>query len=53
VSGIGAKVDQPDVWYQGASVSSANRRQLFADHLGSIAAIADVSGTSIAVNSDG
>jgi len=47
----GTEVDQPDIWYQGAAVSSSNRRQLFADHLGSIVAITDANGTSIAVNS--
>ncbi len=34
----GVNVDEPMVWYEGSTVSSATRRYLHADHLGSIVA---------------
>ena len=46
----GAAVDEPLVWYEGASVSSSSRRYLHADHLGSIVALAGASGTTLQVN---
>ena len=47
----GPGVDEPVIWYEGASVSSTTRRQLFADRQGSIVGIADSAGTSIGVDS--
>ena len=38
------------IWYGGATVSQANRRYLIPNHQGSIASIADGSGTTIAIN---
>jgi len=46
----GAGVDDPMIWYEGASLASSGRRQLFADRQGSIIGIADSAGTSIGVN---
>jgi RHS repeat-associated protein len=43
----GAGVDEPMVWYQGSTVSSANRRYLHADHQGSIIATANAAGTKL------
>jgi RHS repeat-associated protein len=51
VHGAAAGADDPLVQYTGASVSSATRQQLFADHQGSIVAIADGSGTVLARDS--
>src|SRR5690349_2654865 len=46
----GAGADDPMIWYEGATVASPGRRELFGDRQGSIIAIADASGTVIAVN---
>jgi len=46
----GAGVDEPLVWYEGASVSSANRRYLHADHQGSIVATSNAAGTKLAIH---
>jgi RHS repeat-associated protein len=43
----GAGVDETTVWYQGSTVSSANRRYLHADHQGSIIATANAAGTKL------
>ena len=45
----GAGADVPLVWYEGAGVAS--RRYLYADHQGSIVAIADANGTPVAIDS--
>ncbi len=45
VHGSNAAADDPLLWYEGATVSSTTRRQLFADHQGSIVAIANGTGT--------
>ena len=44
----GPGVDEPLLWYEGAGLSA--RRGLAADHQGSIVAVADASGSMIAVN---
>jgi RHS repeat-associated protein len=46
----GAAVDEPLVWYEGASVSPSNRRYLHADHQGSIVALTSTSGVTLQVN---
>ncbi|WP_229955132.1 RHS repeat-associated core domain-containing protein [Parasphingorhabdus litoris] len=46
----GNGVDQPLVWYDGGTVNSTNRRHLFANWQGSIAAITNASGNAIGVN---
>lgn len=46
----GAAVDEPLVWYEGASVSSASRRYLHADHQGSIVAFSSPPGATLQVN---
>jgi len=46
----GAGVDDPIIWYEGSSLASSGRRQLFADRQGSIVGIADSAGTSFGVN---
>ncbi|MGB5103060.1 MAG: RHS repeat-associated core domain-containing protein, partial [Steroidobacteraceae bacterium] len=43
----GAGVDEPLVWYEGASVSSASRRYLHADHQGSIIATSNAAGARL------
>jgi RHS repeat-associated protein len=43
----GAGVDEPLVWYEGASVSSATRRYLHADHQGSIIATSNAAGAKL------
>lgn len=45
----GIQIDDPVAWYEGPSVSS--RRMLFANHQGSIVAVTDVTGNSLARNS--
>ncbi|HYG46792.1 MAG TPA: RHS repeat-associated core domain-containing protein [Allosphingosinicella sp.] len=44
----GAGADDPILWYEGATV--AGRRSLFADHQGSIVAVADAVGSKLAIN---
>ena len=46
----GGGVDQPLLWYEGDQTDSASQRGLFANHQGSIAAIADSTGNAIAIN---
>ncbi len=46
----GAGVDEPLVWYEGATVSAANRRYLHADHQGSIVALTGATGGTIQKN---
>ena len=46
VHGIGS--DDPLLWYEGTGLS--DRRSLFADHQGSVVAVASGSGSSIAIN---
>lgn len=46
----GASVDDPQLWYEGASVTASNHRFLLADHQGSIIAVADSSGTLLGTN---
>ena len=43
----GANVDEPMVWYEGATVSAANRRYLHTDHQGSIIATANSAGAML------
>jgi RHS repeat-associated protein len=43
----GAGVDEPLVWYEGASVSSASRRYLHANHQGSIIATSNAAGARL------
>ncbi|MEP2987348.1 MAG: RHS repeat-associated core domain-containing protein [Parasphingorhabdus sp.] len=43
-------VDRPVVWYDGAVVSTATRRDLFANWQGSISAITDGAGNAVQVN---
>ncbi len=43
----GAAVDEPLVWYEGASVSSTSRRYLHADQQGSIIATSNAAGTRL------
>jgi RHS repeat-associated protein len=47
----GASVDDPQTWYEGSTVATSGRRFLYADYQGSVVAIADNAGTSIATNS--
>jgi len=44
----GQGIDEPLLWYEGAAL--ATRRGLFANHQGSIIAIADVNGASVGIN---
>ena len=44
----GTGVDEPVLWYEGASLST--RRGLMANHQGSIIAVADVNGASLQIN---
>ena len=46
----GAGVDEPLIWYEGASVSSATRRYLHANHQGSIVATSNASGAKLAIH---
>ena len=46
----GVAEDDPWLWYNGATVSSANRLSMQADHQGSIVSVADASGSMIAIN---
>ncbi len=48
VSGSG--VDEPLVWYEGATVGATARRYLYADHQGSVVAVTDTNGVSIGTN---
>ena len=46
----GGGVDQPLLWYEGDDTDAASQRGLFANHQGSIAAVADSTGNPIAIN---
>ena len=46
----GPGVDEPLVWYEGSGTAASNLRHLRADRQGSIVAIADAAGASIAIN---
>jgi RHS repeat-associated protein len=46
----GAGVDEPLVWYEGATVSAGNRSYLHADHQGSIVAASNAAGAMLQVN---
>ena len=46
----GRPLDTPIVWYEGSSVGSSNRRYLHSDHEGSIIAVTDGTGATLAVN---
>jgi RHS repeat-associated protein len=46
----GLSGDNPLVWYEGSGVGQSNRRYLHADHQGSIIAITDTNGATLAVN---
>jgi RHS repeat-associated protein len=46
----GSGVDEPLVWYEGATVSAGNRRYLHADHQGSIVAASNAAGSTLQVN---
>ena len=46
----GPGIDEPLVWYEGSSVSSATRRYLHADHQGSIVATSNASGAKLQVH---
>ncbi|MGQ0384948.1 MAG: RHS repeat-associated core domain-containing protein [Gammaproteobacteria bacterium] len=46
----GAGVDEPLLWYEGASVSSASRRYLHANHQGSIVAVSNAAGAKLAIH---
>jgi RHS repeat-associated protein len=45
----GANVDEPMVWYEGSTVSSANRRYMHADHQGSIINVTGAAGNTLLV----
>ena len=47
---FGLAGDNPIVWYEGSSVGSLNRRYLHSDHQGSIVAVTDGTGATLAVN---
>jgi RHS repeat-associated protein len=47
----GAGVDEPLLWYEGATVSAAQRQYLHADHQGSIIAVSKNTGVKFQVNS--
>lgn len=47
----GTLADDPMVWYEGASVAAAARRQMFTDHQGSVVAVADSVGALLRANS--
>jgi len=46
----GPSGDNPLVWYEGSAVGQSNRRYLHSDHEGSIIAVTDGNGSSLAVN---
>ena len=46
----GPQVDDPLIWYAGATVSSGTRQSLQRDHQGSIVSVANASGSSLALN---
>ncbi len=46
----GPGVDDPQVWFEGASVADSARRYLFADERGSVVAVTDGNGNALAIN---
>jgi RHS repeat-associated protein len=46
----GSATDEPLLWYETAVVSSATKRSLRTDHQGTVAAVADSAGASLAIN---
>jgi RHS repeat-associated protein len=46
----GASVDDPQIWYEGPTLATATKRFLYADHQGSVVAITDNAGNSLATN---
>ena len=46
----GPGIDEPLVWYEGATLAAASRRNLRADHQGSIVSVSNASGTAIDTN---
>jgi RHS repeat-associated protein len=47
----GGGVDEPIVWYEGSTVSASTRRWLYADHQGSVVAVANGgTGAMVAIN---
>lgn len=46
----GQSADTPLVWFEGAGISASERRYLFTNHQGSVNAIADGWGNTIAIN---
>ncbi len=51
VHGAAEGIDDPLVWFEGASVADSARRYLFADERGSIVAVTDGNGNALAINS--
>ena len=50
VHGPAVGVDDPLFWYHGAAVNADTRRQLYADHQGSIVAVTDAVGNRLNIN---
>lgn len=46
----GTRVDDPLIWYESDAVSSAARRSLQSDYLGSIVSVADAAGNATSIN---
>jgi len=46
----GDRDDEPLLWYEGAAATTTTRRNLRADHQGSVVAVTDVSGTILETN---
>jgi RHS repeat-associated protein len=46
----GTGSDDPLNWYEGATMSAATRRHMFANYQGSITAVADSAGTTLGIN---
>jgi RHS repeat-associated protein len=49
VHGTNASADDPLIWYPGAGTATTDRRNLLADHEGSIVAISDNGGTRLSI----
>ncbi|WP_165961170.1 RHS repeat-associated core domain-containing protein [Qipengyuania sediminis] len=50
VHGADETYDDPLVWFEGAGVSDAARRYLYADERGSVVAVTDANGNALAIN---
>jgi len=50
VHGPNAGADDPLIWYQGAGTAASDRRNLLADHQGSIVAVSDNAGNRLSIN---